>query len=106
MAKKQKVNKSQAIRDYLREHAGAANKEVAEALTKSGIKMTPEYVATIKGNMKTRRKARRKAARKVVAKTGIDISQIKAAFGFLKTCGSLAAAKQALAAAEEIKKMV
>ena len=102
MAKKQGVNKSQAVRDYLKEHRGAQNKEVAEALTKAGIPMKADYVATVKGNMKKKRKA----VKKVVAKTGIGIPQIKAAFAFLRECGSLAAAKQALAAAEEIKKLV
>ena len=49
MAKKHAVNKSQTVRDYLKDHAGAANKEVADALTKQGVKMTPNYVAAVKG---------------------------------------------------------
>ncbi len=47
----EKVNKTTAIKDYLRAHPGAKNKEVADALTKSGIKMTPNYVATIKSKL-------------------------------------------------------
>jgi hypothetical protein len=52
MAKTRKVNKSQAVRDYLSTHPGSANKEVAEALTKKGIEIKADYVATIKANMK------------------------------------------------------
>ena len=39
MAKKQKVNKTQAVRDYLKAHSGAKSSEIAEALTKKGIKI-------------------------------------------------------------------
>ena len=63
MAEKQKVNKTQAIKDYLKAHPGVKNKEIAEALTKSGIKVTPNYVAGIKGKLKVRRRA----VKKVVA---------------------------------------
>jgi len=52
---KPKVNKTRAIKDYLKAHPGVGNIEVAESLTKSGIKVTANYVAGIKGKMKTRR---------------------------------------------------
>ena len=42
----------------------------------------------------------------VVEKTGIGIPEIKAGLALLKVCGSVTAAKEALAAAEEIKKAV
>ena len=104
-----KVNKSEAVRTYLKEHPGTANKEVAEALSKQGIKMAPDYVATVKGNMKAKkgkRKRRQKAAEVAAVKTGVGIPEIKAAFGLLKHCGSLAGAKEALAAAVEIQKIL
>ena len=41
-----------------------------------------------------------------VAKGQIGIPEIKAALTFLKSVGSVSAAKQALAAAEEIRKIV
>ena len=41
-----------------------------------------------------------------VASTGIGVPEIKAALSFIKTVGSVSAAKQALAAAEEIRKIV
>jgi hypothetical protein len=104
-----KINKSEAVRTYLKEHPGTANKDVAEALSKQGIKMAPDYVATVKGNMKAKkgkRKRRQKAAEVAAVKTGIGISEIKAAFGLLKHCGSIALAKEALAAAAEIQKIM
>ena len=67
MAKKPKPNKTQAVRDYLKDHPGAMNKEIATALTKQGIKITPAHVATIKTKDNQARNA--KKAKKVGAKT-------------------------------------
>ena len=50
MAKKQAVNKMQAVLDYLKVHPAAMCREIAEALEKQGIKITLGHVATI--NMK------------------------------------------------------
>lgn len=61
-AKKEKVNKSQAVRDYVRANRKATNKEVAEALAKKGVKVTANYVATLKSKAKAKRKARKAKA--------------------------------------------
>ena len=45
---KRTVNKTQTVLDYLKTHPAAQNREVAAALTKRGIKITANYVATIK----------------------------------------------------------
>jgi hypothetical protein len=45
MAKKRRGSKSQAVRDYLKEHPAAGNKEVAEGLAAAGIKVTMNLVA-------------------------------------------------------------
>ncbi len=108
MAKKS-VNKSQTVRDYLKTHPSTANKEVAEALTKQGIKLTANHVANIKSKMaagKGKRKRRHTAANAMSVKTGVGIPEIKAAFALLKHCGSIALAKEALAAAVEIQKIM
>jgi hypothetical protein len=102
MAEKPKVNKTKAVREYLKAHRKAKNQEVAEALGKQGIKVSANYV----GNIKSTSKKRRKAVKKVVAKTGVGIPEIKAALGLLKAAGSIQAAQQALAAAQEIKELV
>ena len=102
MAKKPGVNKSKAIRDYYKAHPKAKAQEVADALAKQGITTTATYV----GNIKATHNKRRGVVRKTVAKGEIGIPEIKAALTFLKAVGSVSAAKQALAAAEEIKKIV
>jgi hypothetical protein len=66
MAKKQKVNKSQAVRDYAKAHPEATSGEIAAALNKKGIKITANYVANIKSQSKKARTAK-KAAKKQAA---------------------------------------
>jgi hypothetical protein len=109
MAKKSRVNKSQAVRDYVKEHPGAGNKEVAEALTKQGVKITPNHVANIKSKSaagKGKRRRRGTAAKAMSVTTGLGVAEIKAAFSLLKQCGSIAGAREALAAAAEIQKIL
>ena len=77
MAKKEKVNKSKAVRDYLKANPGVGNTDVAKSLTKSGIKITPNYVATIKSKLKIRRAAKKAAAAKPV--TEVPASPVAAA---------------------------
>ncbi len=100
--KQPEVSKSDAIRDYYRAHPKAKTSEVVEALAREGIKVSVSLVTTVK----SKHNKRRRAAKTLAVSTGVDMAQIKAAFGLLKACGSLSAAKAALNAAEEIKKMV
>jgi hypothetical protein len=102
MAKKQGVSKTKAVLDYWKEHPKAKAKEIAEALTKAGTPITANYVA----NIKSKSKKRRKAVKAVVKKSGVSIPEIKAALALLKICETAGAAKEALAAAQEIKAMV
>jgi hypothetical protein len=103
MAKKQGTSKSQAVRDYLKTHRKATNKEVSEALAKAGIDVSPNHVANIKAKTKTRHKA----ARAVVSRRGLGIPEVKVALALLKECGgSIPAANAALAAAQEIRELV
>ncbi len=66
MAKKQKVNKSQAVRDYLKTHPKAMSGEIAAALNKQGIKITPAHVATVKSQSNRARAAKKVAKAKPV----------------------------------------
>ena len=45
---KPKVNKTQAVRDYLKTHPEAMSGEIARALTKQGVDITPSHVSAIK----------------------------------------------------------
>ena len=102
---KPEVSKSDAIRGYLREHPTASSKEVSEGLAAQGITASTSLIAMVKGKGKRRR---RKVMGVVaaVAPTGIGVPEIKAGLSFIKSVGSMDAAKQALAAAVEIKKIV
>ena len=66
MAKKQAVSKTQAVRDYLKDHPGAMSKEIAAALTKQGIKINAGHVANIKTKI-NKEVATKKAAKKPAA---------------------------------------
>ena len=70
MAKKPKVNKTQAVKNYLKGHPKAVSSQIAAALNKRGIKITPSYVANIKTNInktRTDKAAARKRAKAVAA---------------------------------------
>ncbi len=103
--KQPEVNKSQAIRDYLKANRKATAQEVVDALAKQGITVTVGLVTNVKSKSKKRRRAVKQVVA-AVAPTGIGVKEIKEALTFIKTVGSEAAAKQALAAAVEIKKIV
>jgi hypothetical protein len=107
-AKKESINKSKAVRDYLVNNPKAGPQEVSQALAKQGIKISPKYVSIIKSKMRKgkRRRRRQKAAEVLSVKTGVGVPEIKAAFVLLKQCGSLADARKALEAAVEIKKVI
>ena len=66
MAKKAKISKTQAVRDYLKGHPGAMNVEIAAALTKQGITITPAHVGTIK-TINKKAHAAKQAAKKPAA---------------------------------------
>lgn len=102
MAKSNGVNKSQAIREFFKANPKAKTQEVVDALAKRGIMTTANYVS----NLKASHNKRHRAVRKVVAKSGIGIPEVKAALAFIKLTGSVAAAKQALEVAKEIREIV
>ena len=99
------VNKTEAVRDYLKQHRKASSDEVVESLKAQGITVSNSLVRNVKSKSKKRRKAVKQVVA-AVAPTGIGVKEIKEALTFIKTVGSEAAAKQALAAAVEIKKIV
>jgi arginine repressor len=76
MAKKQKVNKTQAVRDYLKNHPKAMSGEIAAALNKQGVKITPKQVANIKTKINkartTKKAAKQQAAVEVAAPTAVE----------------------------------
>lgn len=49
--KKGGVNKTAAIKDYFQSSPNATPREVASALNEKGLKITPQYVSTIKSKL-------------------------------------------------------
>ncbi len=98
-------DKTKAVREYLKRHRKAKSNEVVEALKAQGVTISTSLVRNIKSKSKRRRRAVKQVVA-AVAPTGIGVKEIKAALTFIKAVGSMAAAKQALAAADEIRKIV
>jgi arginine repressor len=99
MAKKQKTNKSQAVRDYLKAHPEATSGEIAAALNKNGVNIAVSYVANIKTILNKGRKAKKapkqaevvEAVASVVEKPvkngGLSVDQVKKVSLLMKTLG-------------------
>lgn len=114
MAKKQKVNKSQAVKDYLKAHPEATSGEIATALNKKGIDITANYVANIKTKLNKVRKAKNAPKRaEVVAATepvvekpakngGLTVDQVKKVSLLMKTLGGFKAVNEVLDTVKEI----
>jgi hypothetical protein len=64
MAKKRTVNKSQAVRDYMKAHPTATSGEIAAALKKQGIKIAPNYAANLKSKIGKNGNGKKKPAKK------------------------------------------
>jgi arginine repressor len=99
MAKKQKANKTQAVRDYLKTHPKAMSGEIATELNKQGIKVTPNYVSNIKTKLKKSRKPRKAAKQTQIVDTvevatekpvkngTLTLDQVKKVSQLMKTLG-------------------
>lgn len=83
MAKKAKagLNKSLEIRNYKAANPSASPKEVAEALTKTGLSVSPQFVSTVLSNAKKKGgkagKRGRKAGPKPAAANSAPSSNIE-----------------------------
>ena len=106
MAKKAAVNKSALIREALAANRGKAPSEIATLLNeKHGLKLTGQYVSTIKSNARKRKGRRvvRAAARRTTVRAAANgMAGVSAALEFIKATGGLDAAKSALGTLEEI----
>ncbi|MGA2063312.1 MAG: hypothetical protein ABSG67_22810 [Thermoguttaceae bacterium] len=98
MAKKQKVNKTQTVRGYLKVHPKAMSGEIAAALKKQGIKITPKHVANIKAKINKARTVKKLAKQKAApvtepaapvekAANTVTVEQVKAVAQTIKAIG-------------------
>jgi hypothetical protein len=105
------VNKSEEIRKALKANPGKGPKDIAEMLKAAGVAVNAQYVSVIKGTMKKRKGRRgRKPGRKpgrIAVRTAATRSgnALTSAIQFVKDAGGIRAAKEALAAIEEIKSL-
>ena len=76
MAKKPKLSKTQAVRDYLKDHPGAMSKEIAAALNKQGIKINPGHVANIKTVLNKANKTKKAAKKPAVTKAAVPAAVV------------------------------
>ena len=84
-----KVNKSAEVRQYITDHPDAGPTEIANALKKLNI--TPNFVSNVKLKMKTKN-----------GKKPGDFESLVAAAEFIKSCGGVDNAKEALRVAEQV----
>jgi hypothetical protein len=82
---RKKINRSQAIRDYLAKNAGASVSEIKEALAKKGIKASDSLINAVKyrkpGRKGKRRRGRRAGAEGCPAQAALSARGHNAAPG-------------------------
>lgn len=101
------VNKSQAIRDALRDHPDKSPKEIADMLAAEGMKVNAQYVSTIKSNAKIKSVRKIEKARPSlftpVSRLTVNENPITSAAQFIRSCGGYTQACEALASIGELK---
>ena len=114
MAKKSSApNKSQAIRDYLKANPTAKPKDVVSAMTSKGIKVSAQFVSTVKSTSKKKGPAKRRGrpagstVRSKPAKSSSDSVSVDALLKMKRVVedfGSIEEAKSALQTLEKLAK--
>jgi hypothetical protein len=116
MAKKPKVNKTQAVKEYLKANPTAKNQAVADALAKKGITLSANYVATIKTQIKKTGNAKKAAKQQVAveialpaavetaakAAATVTLEHVKAVALTVKTLGGPARLSELLGLIKEV----
>jgi len=91
------ASKSKAIRDYKAAHSDAGPTAIAEALTKEGTKVSPQFVSTVLSNARKKgRKGRRGRRGGKAAGANSSLRQLLAAKRLAARLGGIDAARQAL----------
>ena len=104
------TNKTQAVKDYLKQNRGALPTAVSEALKAQGVDVSPKYVSNIKfklGIKKPRKKATAKQeearpAADAVPTDMISVSALQKAKKLVQEIGGVQQAKQALTALAQL----
>lgn len=104
-AAKSDVNKSEAIRQYLRAHRNAKPKAVVEALKEQGIRVNSQTVSTVKFHMKRRRGKKGAAGRKTAAAAGGEMVSLSALLDAKKLVNKLGGIEKAKSALDALNKL-
>jgi hypothetical protein len=106
---KRKVNKTQAVKDFLAENPDAATNDVVAAMKKQRIVVSANYVSTIKSNLKGGGKAKKKVAakkkaapKKKAADDKISLSALMEAKKLAAKLGGIEKAKEAISALAQL----
>ena len=94
-----KVSKSAAIKEALKANPGKGPKEIAEIVTKKGVKVTPIYVSNIKSTMGKEKKGKRGRKPGSTTSNG-TYADVQSAVVFVQGVGGLDKAKQLIALLE------
>jgi hypothetical protein len=100
-AKKKNVNKSAAIRDFMKKKPSAGPTAVSQALAKKGIKVSPSMVSNVKT---TAAKKKKKRGRKPKT-AAVDMIAMDALVGAKKLVDQLGGIDKAKAALDAIAKL-
>jgi hypothetical protein len=105
--RRRKINKSQAIRDYLATNPSATPSAIKEALAEKGIKVGASLISQVKykpGVTKGKRKRRAMAGRPAGRRgEAVDIEMLVAAKAIADKLGGVARAKEALTLLERLQ---
>ena len=98
-----KTNKSAAIREALKAHADKSPKEIAEIVSKQGVKVTPTYVSNIKATTgKGKKKGNRGPKTNTQTSNGV-FADVQNTIVFVKGVGGLDQAKKLIALLESAR---
>lgn len=96
-----KTNKSAAIKEALKANPGKGPKEIAEIVTKGGVKVTPIYVSNIKASMgKSKGKKGKRGRKPGNTSSSGAFADVQNTVVFVKGVGGLAKAKELIALLE------
>jgi hypothetical protein len=101
---KRDVNKTALVKDYLAKHPDAMPKAVADALAE--FEITPSYVSNIKLKLKSGWSAGTGRGHRTSVETSNSGEQVVAAAGFIKACGGIEEARESLALAEKVARVL
>jgi hypothetical protein len=98
-----KINKTAAIKDAMKANPDKGPKELAEMLTKGGVKVSPMYVSNVKASLNKSKGRKGKRGRVALGKGRFGVDAVEETIVFVKEVGGIDQAKQLLALLEKAR---